>query len=132
MADETYLVVSGVLVFLAVWHGYHSGYYVAFFFEFVIINFEKQFFPMLDSSTWLQPLLARSRAAQWAAYVCGKIYHLVFLPHCFLPFLLLKSKKYVPVMANTYCAIILVFGTFIIWKPLAKLILRPERKERKD
>jgi hypothetical protein len=67
-----------------------------------------------------------------AAYVVGKVYHLLFLPHCFLPFLLLKSKKYYPVLANTYFAIPLIFGTFIVWSPLAKLVLRPEAKERKD
>lgn len=30
------------LMFLAVWHGFHSGYYMTFFMEFVIIHFEKE------------------------------------------------------------------------------------------
>lgn len=29
------------LVFLAVWHGFHSGYYVCFFFEFVVVYMER-------------------------------------------------------------------------------------------
>lgn len=29
------------LAFLAVWHGFHSGYYVCFFNEFMIMFFEK-------------------------------------------------------------------------------------------
>lgn len=29
------------LLFLALWHGFHSGYYVCFFFEFIIIYFER-------------------------------------------------------------------------------------------
>lgn len=29
------------LLFLAVWHGFHSGYYMTFFMEFVLIHFEK-------------------------------------------------------------------------------------------
>ena len=33
---------AGALVFLAVWHGYHSGYYITFIHEFLVINFEKQ------------------------------------------------------------------------------------------
>jgi len=33
---------AGVLIFLALWHGHHSGYYVTFFHEFLIMNFEKQ------------------------------------------------------------------------------------------
>lgn len=29
------------LMFLAVWHGFHSGYYITFFLEFLIIHFER-------------------------------------------------------------------------------------------
>lgn len=29
------------LLFLAVWHGFHSGYYVTFLMEFIIMYFEK-------------------------------------------------------------------------------------------
>lgn len=30
------------LMFLAVWHGFHDGYYITFFLEFIIIHFEKE------------------------------------------------------------------------------------------
>lgn len=30
----------GVLLFLAIWHGYHSGYYLTFFYEFMIMLVE--------------------------------------------------------------------------------------------
>lgn len=29
------------LLFLAVWHGFHPGYYMTFFMEFMLISFEK-------------------------------------------------------------------------------------------
>lgn len=29
------------LLFLAVWHGFHLGYYVCFFMEFIVMLFEK-------------------------------------------------------------------------------------------
>lgn len=32
---------ASALLFLAVWHGYHSGYYMTFFMEFMLIQFEK-------------------------------------------------------------------------------------------
>ena len=32
----------GVLVFLAIWHGYHSGYYVTFFNEFIVMYVENE------------------------------------------------------------------------------------------
>lgn len=32
---------AAALVFLAIWHGFHSGYYVCFFFEFIVIYAER-------------------------------------------------------------------------------------------
>lgn len=39
--NNRYISQFAALVFLAVWHGLHSGYYACFFMEFVVINFEK-------------------------------------------------------------------------------------------
>lgn len=36
-----YLSQMFALLFLAVWHGFHSGYYVCFAFEFLVMYFEK-------------------------------------------------------------------------------------------
>lgn len=33
---------AAALVFLAIWHGFHSGYYVCFLFEFMVIYMEKE------------------------------------------------------------------------------------------
>lgn len=33
---------SAALIFLAVWHGFHSGYYMAFVMEYMIVSVEKQ------------------------------------------------------------------------------------------
>lgn len=41
--NNRYVSQLSALVFLAVWHGWHSGYYVTFFNEFIVINFEKEF-----------------------------------------------------------------------------------------
>ena len=45
----------GTLVFLAVWHGYHSGYYVCFFNEFITMNFERDIMNILERSPMLKP-----------------------------------------------------------------------------
>ena len=45
--NNRYVSQLSALVFLAVWHGWHSGYYLTFFNEFIVINFEKEF-----SSIW--------------------------------------------------------------------------------
>lgn len=36
-----YISQAAALVFLAVWHGLHSGYYMCFLLEFVIMKLEK-------------------------------------------------------------------------------------------
>jgi lysophospholipid acyltransferase 5 len=36
-----YISQAAALVFLAVWHGLHSGYYMCFLLEFVLMKFEK-------------------------------------------------------------------------------------------
>ena len=41
--NNRYISQLSALVFLAVWHGWHSGYYLTFFNEFIVINFEKDF-----------------------------------------------------------------------------------------
>lgn len=36
------LSYAGALIFLAVWHGFHSGYYMSFALEFIVVTTEKQ------------------------------------------------------------------------------------------
>jgi lysophospholipid acyltransferase 5 len=36
-----YISQAAALVFLAVWHGLHSGYYMCFLLEFVVMKLEK-------------------------------------------------------------------------------------------
>ena len=45
--NNRYISQMSALVFLAVWHGWHSGYYITFLNEFLVVNFEKDF-----ASTW--------------------------------------------------------------------------------
>lgn len=33
---------GGALGFLAVWHGFHSGYYMSFLLEYIVVTAEKQ------------------------------------------------------------------------------------------
>ena len=41
--NNRYISQMSALVFLSVWHGWHSGYYLTFFNEFIVVNFEKEF-----------------------------------------------------------------------------------------
>jgi len=102
------------LVFLALWHGWHSGYYLTFFNEFIVISFERDF-----SSTWRKS----TKVAGWKdhpAYhtivtIIGWSYVLFFLPHCFLPFPLLAWSRYWPVYRGLYLIEYLFFLGYPLW-----------------
>ena len=83
------------LAFLAIWHGFHSGYYLTFFNELLVMTFEKQFFWMVDNSPIMKQLYEQT-AFKIFSKVVGKTYLLFFLPHCFMPFALLKHSIYLP------------------------------------
>ena len=83
------------LGFLALWHGFHSGYYLTFFNELLVMTFEKQFFWMVDNSPIMKQLYEQT-AFKIFSKVVGKAYLLFFLPHCFMPFALLKHSIYLP------------------------------------
>ena len=55
--NNRYVSQLSALVFLAVWHGWHSGYYLTFFNEFIVINFEKEFSGIWAKSSKLTMLL---------------------------------------------------------------------------
>ena len=37
-----FIIVGITLAFLAIWHGFHSGYYLTFFYELLVVSFEKE------------------------------------------------------------------------------------------
>ena len=127
-ANYTYrhdFISAVTLCFLAIWHGFHSGYYLTFFYEMLVMNFEKQvknnifnilrqlfsvpfklilnsygclllqFFWMVDNSPIVKELY-KSFAFKVVTKIIGKFYVLFFIPHCFMPFGLLKSRIYLP------------------------------------
>jgi len=87
---------------------------------------------MVENSLVLSPLTTKFPSIKYLFLAIGKLYHLFFLPHCFVAFPLLKHKKYLPVMYTTYFGVFAFFGTWFLWKPLAKAVLRPARKERTE
>jgi hypothetical protein len=87
---------------------------------------------MVENSTILSPAVAKYPVLKYLFMLIGKVYHLFFLPHCFVAFPLLKHRKYLPVMLTTYFGVFAFFGTWFFWKPVAKAVLRPARKDRTE
>ena len=65
-------------------------------------------------------------------WLTGKAYLTFFLPHCFLPFGTLTMGRFIPALKTTYGLVYVFFGAWPLWKPLAKMILKPVRPEKKD
>lgn len=126
---------TATLGFLALWHGWHSGYYVTFFNEFIVIGFEKDF-----STVWNKS----AKVARWKEHpaygtvttVIGWCYVSFFLPHCFLPFPLLGWGRYFSVYQGLYFLVYLFFLGYFVWgRPLKAWLLAenpPKDKSLKE
>jgi len=132
--NNKYVSQVSALVFLAVWHGWHSGYYVTFFNEFIVVNFEREF-----SNIWKSSV----KVARWKEHptyqtittILGWLYVHFFLPHCFLPFPLLAASRYMPTYTNTYFIQYIFFLGWLAWGRLVKALLLSENiksKEKKE
>jgi len=110
------------LLFLAVWHGWHSGYYITFFNEFIVMNFERDWTKMWSRS---------SRVARWKEHpayetvssILGWLYVHFFLPHCFLAFPLLSFSRYGPAYKNVIFLEYLFFVGWMVWGKVMKALL---------
>lgn len=113
------------LLFLAVWHGFHSGYYLVFLNEFLIIKVEREFLSIWGKS---------AKAARWRGSLHGArvtsflgwLYVFMLLPHCLVPFVLLTYNKFVPSYMSMYFCLYLFFFTWPLWKKLVKTFLLNE------
>ena len=117
----------GVLVFLAVWHGYHSGYYITFFNEFWVMLVEKKFVEIFEKSPLLNPIYKSP-----AGSVLGWLYTSLMLPHCFLCFALLKADKYWPVLKATNFFLYFYIGGGLALAMALKQVLVPKSKPKHD
>lgn len=117
----------GALTFLALWHGWHPGYYICFFNEFLVMQFEKSFFPLIDNNPTIQKM-NENPAMRGVFWAMGKLYLTFFLPHCFMPFALLTpvSRIWTSIL-NTYGLTYVFFGSSVLWMPFLKKALRPPR-----
>lgn len=128
--NNRYVSQMSALVFLAVWHGWHLGYYVTFFNEFIVMNFEREF-----ASIWSKSAKV-TRWKEHPAYntmtvVLGWIYVHFFLPHCFLPFPLLFFSKFISVYKDLLFIEYIFFIGWLGWGRIVKMWLLSENVREK-
>merc|ERR1712055_69076 len=120
------------LGFLAVWHGFHAGYYTTFFNEFVTVMVERQFLSIWGKS---------SKVGVWRSHpayttitsVLGWIWVWVFLPHAFIPFSLLLWSASLQAYASTYFFMYIAYAAwFLFLKGALKQALGGQPKEKVD
>lgn len=126
------------LLFLALWHGLHSGYYICFLNEFIVMKFERDAQELLRHRLpprlrWLRlehPLLRVPR------FLLLKLFVLVMFGYCIVPFVLLSHTRYVQAYSRVYwVGHILYLG----WFPLAPLVFKllprqpqPQADDKRD
>lgn len=109
----------GSLAFLALWHGFHVGYYTAFGFQFLVMNAERAFVDFASEYRPLQKLLDASQHRELIQWVVGFTYMRIFMGYCMIDFSLLHFDVYAPVYYSLY-----YYGHifFILLLPASKLM----------
>lgn len=114
------------LLFLALWHGLHSGYYLCFLNEFIVMKFERDARLLLQHPRlrWLRlehPLLRLPR------FLLLKLFVLVMFGYCIVPFVLLSHTRYVQAYSRVYwIGHVLYLGWFPLSPLVFKLLPRPK------
>ncbi|EDV97950.1 lysophospholipid acyltransferase 5 [Drosophila grimshawi] len=92
---------GATLTFLAVWHGFHCGYYMTFLMEYMIVSTEKQ----IDSvyTKYVLPkygeTLNNSKIYGVIYFLCLKSYNIVYMGWCLTAFVFLKYERWITVFS---------------------------------
>lgn len=107
------------LLFLALWHGIRSGYYITFLNEFLIIYMEKELEHIIQKLNIYQKLWSNN-VAKYVLYVLLKIYTIVFMGWSLVPFDVKVFSKWWSIYASLYFS---GFFLFLPWAFVTKPLL---------
>ncbi|KAH8373378.1 hypothetical protein KR009_004577 [Drosophila setifemur] len=88
---------GAALGFLAVWHGYHSGYYMTFLMEYMVVSTEKQitrFYTKVVLPNWGH-ILNNSDIYKLLYFITLKSYNIVYMGWCLTAFVFLKYERWI-------------------------------------
>lgn len=92
---------ASTLLFLAVWHGYHEGYFTCFAYEFLVMTVEKPLVEVLGQSRVVKSLKS-SKLTSWIPDTIGFLYVRVCFGYCVLDFSVRKWRDYAPMYRSVY------------------------------
>ncbi|KAB0798109.1 hypothetical protein PPYR_09102 [Photinus pyralis] len=117
------------LIFLAVWHGFHSGYYVCFAFEFIVMYLERDVRQIVKSNQEVSKFLQRP-AVSLILTLLQRVYTFVFMGWCLLPFALLKFERYWLVFGSVNYVGLLFFLPYpILYRYILKKLLKTTKRD---
>ncbi|XP_053624462.1 lysophospholipid acyltransferase 5-like [Plodia interpunctella] len=106
------------LLFLAIWHGIRSGYYVTFFNEFIIIYMEKELESILKKTIIYEKMWSNV-FIKYLMYIFLKMYTIIFMGWSLVPFDVKVYSKWLNVYSSLYFSGFLLFLPWaFVYKPL--------------
>ncbi|CAG9768114.1 unnamed protein product [Ceutorhynchus assimilis] len=128
--NNKYISQGGVLLFLAVWHGLHSGYYVVFLHEFVVMYVERDFQSFVKSNKAVSAFFANPLVKP----VCKVLLHMytfVFMGWSLLPLVYLQFPRYWRAYSNCgYSGFILWYLWPLLYAPLLRKIFKKSHQSQ--
>ncbi|XP_034171298.2 lysophosphatidylcholine acyltransferase 3 protein nessy [Osmia lignaria lignaria] len=115
------------LLFLAVWHGFHSGYYVCFFMEFIIMYAERDLTQILERNEKVQNLVKSHPEIRIAFAIFTFIYTSMFMGYSLVPFILLSYTRYHQVYSSIYYSGHIIYLSY----PFVSILLKKFLIKRK-
>ncbi|CAD7005994.1 lysophospholipid acyltransferase 5 [Ceratitis capitata] len=125
---------AAALGFLAVWHGFHSGYYMAFLNEYMTVTVEKQF-----ASVWAKTnidmyadIVSPPFVYPVLKYFMKKLYDLFFIGWCMTPFILLDYSRWMKAYSAIYYCVIVYVILWTIFYQTFKYYERAAKRRQHD
>lgn len=105
------------LLFLALWHGMNSGYYVTFMNEFLIIDMEKDFESIIKNTKCYNRLW--SGKLKYILFILLKSYTLIFMGWSLIPFDVKVASKWTQIYSSLWFSGYIIFVPWnFLYKPL--------------
>ncbi|VDN55389.1 unnamed protein product [Dracunculus medinensis] len=89
------------LVYLAIWHGYHLGYFLLFWLEFACVMAQRQLYDLVDKIPSLRNLIAQSWMRP-VKFILGRLIINISMSIGFFSFGLVKTRLWIRPLSSMY------------------------------
>ncbi|NP_001087473.1 lysophosphatidylcholine acyltransferase 3 S homeolog [Xenopus laevis] len=122
---------AAALFFLAIWHGLHSGYFICFSLEFLIVIVERQAVELIRDSPLLSHICSIPLLRP-VIYVLQQCIHWLFMGYPLIPFCLFTWDKWLKVYMSVYFIGHVFFLLLLFALPYLRRVLVPRKDKQKS